>query len=820
MEMNPAMRRKLLPLLAIMALAALPAHSADHPLGMTHAGDAEYRAAVDDARAGRLALGLAELQSLRECFPERQDMLGDLAVVLGWAGNDQAALALLDRIVLPTAPLYLVEGLANSARHLQRYDLAESLYRGALLRFPQRLELQTGLAWTLLDAQNLDAAAALVADLRARFPEDAAVLIVFAEVACARHEYFAALAAYQSLLARQPADRAALRGKISTLARLGAPQLAIDLADRNPGVMTPGEREAIAADVTAHQIRWGAIAADTGRGTARFAIIDRALEASALAGTRALDPLASLSVPERELALDRFSALRERSRMREAIELYSALALRAEPIPAYAQSAAASAYLYLEQPEKARDLYREALRTDPGNLESQIGLFYALAECEEHDAALAQIEGTLAATPQWIAAWSPATVRDNPDYARVLAARAMAPLFANRPGEAEQRLHELTEQVPYNMEVRTDWASAMRARGWPRLAEQELRWILAVDPANSGALGEHAGALLEMRDYRAADAALALAQSVAAEDGRVLRAARLAQVNKMRELIVDGTFGRSTRGPRGTQDYAVDSWLFSSPIADNYRAYAHAFNAQAKFDDGTGKRERGGAGLEYRSPLLSARAELSHDINESKTAGAHSIAVTPDDYWTVRVEYDQSANETPLDATLAGIDAHRVAGEMAWRASESRAASLAVDTLDFSDGNRRDSATARWTERVVSGPVYKLAITGGLYASRNSQSVAAYFNPARDFSPTLEFANEWLQWRRYTRAFSHRLVVSGGDYAQQGFATKPVFDAHYEQAWEADDRLTLRYGIGRGEHPYDGVQTTRNYVYFYLDGKF
>ena len=814
------MRHTLLPILAFMAFAAIPAYSANYPVDMTHTVDAAYRSAIDEARAGRLEQGLAGLRSLSARYPERQDMLGDLAVVLGWAGNDLAALALLDRIALPAAPSYVVEGLANSARHLHRYDLAESLYRNALVRFPGRRELQIGLAYTLLDTQNFDAAAVLVADLRSRFPDDAAVLIVYAELASARHEYFAALAAYQSLLAKQATNHEALRGKIRTLARLGTPQLAIELADRNPGVMTPEEREVIAADVTAHQIRWGAIAADTGRGTARFATIDRALESSAVAGARALDPPTSLSAAERQLALDRISALRERYRMQEAIELYEALALRAEPIPAYAQSAAASAYLYLERPERARDLYRQALLTDPTNLESQIGLFYALAECEEHDAALAQIEGTLATTPQWIAAWSPVTVRDNPAYARVLAARAMAPLFADRPGEAEQRLHDLSVQIPYNTEVRTDWASSMRARGWPRLAEQELRWILAVDPGNSGALGERAGALLEMRDYRAADAALALAQSVAAEDGRVVRAARLAEVSKMRELIVDGSYGRSTGGPSGTRDYAVESWLFSSPLADNYRAYAHAFDAQAKYDNGTGKRERGGVGLEYRSPLISARAEISHDINESKTAGALSFAVTPDDFWTFRGEYDQSANQTPLDATLAGIDAHRLAGEVVWRGSESRSASVAIDTMDFSDGNRRDSASARWTERVVTGPVYKLDITGGLYASRNSQATTSYFNPTRDFSPTLEIANEWLQWRRYTRSFVHRVVVTGGDYAQQGFATKPVFGVRYEQEWAADDRLTLRYGIGRGEHPYDGVQTTRNFAYFYLDWKF
>jgi biofilm PGA synthesis protein PgaA len=811
-------------LLAGMAILTLFAGAADATeggaVGTVDAANAAYRNAVEDARAGRSGQALNVLRPLVERFPRRQDLLGDYAVVLGWAGDHATALALLDRIDRATAPSHVLEGLAGSARATKQFELAETLYREAMARFPERLEPPIGLARTLADAGKLDAASALIVGLRAKHPRRIDVLEAAADIATARRDYFGALAAWQAILAQQPAHRGALRGKIQTLSRLGAPQLAIELADRNPGVLTPDERGAVAADRTAHRIRWGAIAADTGRGATRFADLDRALADSEMAGARALDPAAELTAIERQLALDRVSALRERYRMRDAVALHAALAARPAAMPAYAKSAAASAYLYLEQPEQARDLYRQALATDPDNLESRIGLFYALAESEDHDAARAQIDGAVAITPQWIDAWSPATIRENPAYARVLSASAMAPLFANRPGEAEQRLHELSDRAPYNMDVRTDYASSMRARGWPRAAEQELRWVLAVEPDNSGALGERAGALLEMRDYRTAESALASAQAVAAEDGRVVRAGRLWQVHNMRELVVDATFGRSGGGPTGTRDYAVDTHLYSSPFDYNYRAFGHLYNAEAKFDNGTGRRNRAGVGLEYRSPLIAATGELSHDLDKGKTGAAASLAFTPDDHWTLRGTLDTSANETPLQARLAGIDARRGSGEIVWQAHESRSAALSQERMEFSDGNRRDITQARWTERVIAGPVYKLEITGALYASRNSLAAAPYFNPSRDFSPTLEFANEWLQWRRYTRAFRHRLVVSVGNYWQQGFGTGPVHGARYEQEWTADDRLTLRYGIGRSLHPYDGAQTAHNYGYFNLNWRF
>jgi biofilm PGA synthesis protein PgaA len=809
-----------LAILALGARTAYPADAAGEP--SVKVVNATYRAAIEDARAGRFEQALAVLRPLAEKYPQRQDILGDYAVVLGWSGDDAAALVMLDRIDHASAPAYVLEAEANSARRLRRYDLAESTYREVLARFPGRVEAQLGLALTLADAGKPDAAAAIVNALRARFPIRSDILLAAADIAIAKRDYFGALAAYQAILAQDATHRAALRGKIQTLVRLGTPQLAIELADRNPGLLAPDERAAIAADVTAHQIRWGSIAADAGRGPGRFAGLDRALADSDAAATRALDPAADSSATERELVFDRISALRERFRMREALALYDAMAARPAPVPAYATSAAASACLYLKQPERARDLYRKALATDPDNLQARIGLFYALAESEQHDAALMQIQQTVAATPQWIDAWSQATTRENPDYGQVLSARAMAPLFANRPGEAELRLRELSGLAPYDMSIRTDYASSMRARGWPRTAEEELRWILEISPDSSGALGERAGALLEMRDYRDAEAALAAAQAVSSEDGRVVRAARMSEVHDLRELIVDGNFGKSSGGggPKGTQDNAFESWLYSGPIDYNYRVFAHLYSAEATFADGTGRRNREGAGVEYRSPLITATGELSYGVNGGDNGAAASLAFTPDDYWTFRAIADTSSNELPLQATLAGINARRYAGEVVWQANESRSAAVSFAQMDFSDGNRRDSEQARWTERVIAGPVYKLEITGSLYASRNSLADASYFNPSRDFSPTLEFANEWLQWRRYTRAFHQRLVLAVGDYWQQGFGSGPLYGARYEQEWEADDRLTFRYGVGRTLNPYDGVQTARNYAYFHLDWRF
>src|SRR5450830_124151 len=139
----------------MMALTTLNTHAAE-PIKITTTlssleVDKQYQQVLKDARAGHLESAISALGQLVERFPQRQDILRDYVVVLGWAGNHDEALALYDRIDIPSSPAYVIEGLASSARHQQRYEFAESLYRQSMARFPERIEPQIGLAYTLAD---------------------------------------------------------------------------------------------------------------------------------------------------------------------------------------------------------------------------------------------------------------------------------------------------------------------------------------------------------------------------------------------------------------------------------------------------------------------------------------------------------------------------------------------------------------------------------------------------------------------------------------------------------------------------------------------
>jgi biofilm PGA synthesis protein PgaA len=155
-----------------------------------------------------------------------------------------------------------------------------------------------------------------------------------------------------------------------------------------------------------------------------------------------------------------------------------------------------------------------------------------------------------------------------------------------------------------------------------------------------------------------------------------------------------------------------------------------------------------------------------------------------------------------------------------WREHESRSFGAAFQTLDFSDGNRRNIVTGSAFQRFVTGPVWKLDGAAALYASSNSASNVNYYNPEQDFGLELTLIGEQRLWRRYDRSFAHRVFVTLGNYRQQGFGSGEVGAIRYEQEWSLDNRLGLRYSAQRGFHPYDGVREYANFLNLSLNWKF
>jgi biofilm PGA synthesis protein PgaA len=766
---------------------------------------------------------LQRLQRLKEQAdrnPGNKPFLYDYMQALEEARRDAELFALLPRVDIATAPPAALSRLGRAASNLKLFPQDVDIFREVLRRAPGRPDAVAGIAYALIDGGQPAEAVAVLEERRKIVWTEVALLEAYAEALVATREHVRALPVYERILQLEPGNREAQRNRIFTVARLGAQHRALELAQAAPGLLSGEELFALRSDRAAVATRWGT-AADSDS-PERFAGTDAALEENAQLLAEA-DASGQPEAAVRRLQFDRIVLLRNRVRMQDAVDVHERLVGQGVEVAPYAQVAAADAYLYLRQPEKARDLYLAAQSRGELDFSAKVGLFYAYSDAEQHEQALAQIDRLTGETPERIKAYSPLTITDNPDYASAVATAAAARSYQDRPHEAQLRLEELRDLAPWHMESREKLATVYNARGWPRRAEQEYEWILAAEPRYRAARVGYADTLRELRDWEAAQREAAALEDEFPEDGQVRRVSRQWQIHQMRELQVEAGTGRSSGagGPQGSREHRIETRLYSAPIARDWRAFLHQYEARATFDAGVGFRRRIGAGMEYRIRDWRASAEVSDSYNDGSDVGL-SLAGDwwADDHWNVEAALDTSSNDVPLQGRQSGVRGWSLRAGVGYRVSESRSFRVGAQHIEFTDGNRREILSAGVSQRLVTGPVFKLDGVLGLYTSRNSLDGAAYFNPGRDLAIDLTLIGEQRLWRRYDRSFLHRLHLSLGSYDQQGFGGGATRGIRYEHEWNFDGRLSLLYGAQRTLHPYDGQDEYANYYNAALNWRF
>ena len=773
-----------------------------------------HSAAVAQARAGDHAGALAALESLAAQRPGDRAIAFDRILILGWAGRDAEALALASGLDIAGAPAWVLEAIGRSARNQKRFDLARSAYQRALQAEPGRLESRVGLAFTMSDQGDHAGAAKLLDEALAATPGDARLLEARALVAEHGGDWLGALAFHQRALKAEPQRRESLRGVVRAAGRLGAPQLAADLAARHPGLLTEAETAALRADATALQIRWARVQERIESGEARFEWADRALTASESAARRLAEGARDFSATDRRLLADRLEALQVRRRPADTVALHRDMTSAGLPVPGYARSSVADALLELRQPEEAAALYREALAEQPGDFDLSLALFFALIESERIDEATRHIDALAERTPRWQGG------RANHDAVTARTAQALARLYGDRLADAERRSGALRDELPYNAQVREAHAAVLLARGWPRLADEEFRRAGAVDPASAGLRAQRVAPLLDVHEWDRARAELRAAQAMRPDDHRVRRAADLWAVHELRELDLSAEWGTSSSGtPTGSDDWRIEARLYTHPLASNWRLFGQATRARADFDTSVARWHREGVGAEYRARDLLLSAALT-DGSSGKAGVEAAAAWQPDDRWSLTLQSASVSSNVPLQAWNAGVRAGEIGLGARYAVNESRSFGAGLSRMDFSDGNDRDQWWVSWFERWVSEPRWRVETTASLGGSANSLAGAPYFNPGSDLTASVELAGEWLNWRRYERQFRQRAALTLGQYAQEGFGSGSIVGVSYEHVWELDRRLYLRYGVGRSLRPYDGERTGRTVARVTLEGRF
>jgi biofilm PGA synthesis protein PgaA len=136
----------------------------------------------------------------------------------------------------------------------------------------------------------------------------------------------------------------------------------------------------------------------------------------------------------------------------------------------------------------------------------------------------------------------------NESYLEVQHTAIMVDLYANDLAGGQARLKDLVDAAPWNNSLRTDLAWAYRMRGWPRLAEQELKIAEGYEPRDLNVETHQGQTALVLQEWRQAELLSADTIGRFPEAPAAKRLARAWEVHNMAELQVSGYKGLSRGG--------------------------------------------------------------------------------------------------------------------------------------------------------------------------------------------------------------------------------------------------------------------------------
>lgn len=815
-----------LPCIRVVILTGL--FACDAATASSTVQQADYDAVILSTRGEQsseaLGLAIGKLRAWNLAYPQDLRFAYDLVALLDKAGDYPAAMSHFQQVVQAGAPPYAIKAAAHAAQKLQRYQEAEAAYQLLLKKTPTDIEAHVGLVYAWMGQKQIqqayDYALRHLPDTLAKYtPPDIPMMVALAELQELRKEWLQAANVYQKILQFNPAFRYAQRGRVFALSQAGMPYLAKRYADLEPAAFNDAEKYQLAHNADALTIRFGEaqLAAEDKR--SRVTTIDIAIVDNA----ETLRQFGDLSRTQ----FDRMIALRDRGSMRAVVEIYKNLVDAKVALPSYVKLVAADAYLFLEQPEIARDLYLDGLKDVKNSapnelLNSQISLAYAYSEAEQHQEAQALADRLLSNQPQRIYKGMRGLEAPNPDYSHAYVLSVLLKIYSDRLEEAEVRLRALRAQAPFNSEIRSAWATLQSSREHPRAALDEFSLMLvdqpkAVDP--SIGKGE---TLLSLNEFSLAKTMLPPLLAEHPESKAVQNFSRKLENYDRPFYKIETTIGRGATGSGA--DSVTDAAVYSEPLTgslgDHYRVFSHLTRADGETRNENASRTRLGVGLDYRARDINVEAELNHTVTDPNSSGiALSMSWDISDAWRGQVALDTNINDLPAAALGSGVTAEGLKLGLTWSLNESRKAGGEIATTHFSDTNVRNAARIWWLERWVSGPVFKLETAMGWASSSNSQGGRNYFNPSRDAELDLDIKGEWLTWRRYQRSFKQRVGLTLGRYSQSDYGSGAVAGLRYEHEWHQNDAFEFRYGVGRSMHPYDGNRDFRNYLYLNLSGR-
>ena len=748
------------------------------------------------ARAGQLASALAALRAMLAAGEDDGLVAIDLSALLQQAHRPDEAIAVFEQAAVADPPDYALLAAARAYRDVHRYRDAEKLARQGLKRFPDQTVWALLLALVLTDAGHPKEALEVLSRPEVQNAPPLERLLAEGYAWRKAGDPYKAMSAYTDALALAPANEEARTASAGVLQAQGGAYGAAAIA---------GNTAPYAADEAAEMVRWGTDtrASDPAHrfdGTdAAIAQLDKLLAA--------LPPQPAAAAVRRRLRLDRLVALRDRVRMREAVEEGDALRTGG-PLPPYAEEAYADALLYSRRPEDARAAYGRVLAASPKDVKARYGAFYAAVELEDFVAAYETIDSLVNDEPIWRAYRDDPTRHGNPDRAYAEATAANARLYGNQLADAWARITRIVDAAPANPHARLILFQIARARGWPRRAEAEGQIAASLNPDDLGS--KIALVEIAIANYHFTEAQRMVRDLLAQypEDQGVQRLARELDADLGWVLEAEAKPSDSKGGGANDAGRALTTQtkLTGPPIADNWQFFAVTDYTDAHPPEGFVQRSRLSAGVEWRNPDFTATFYPSQSWGTLTKPGAGAtLAWSATDQINVAFASELYSWDTPLRALLNGITADEYSTKETYRWDESRSVSASFAYLPFTDGNQRFSAGVTYTEKLLALPGFDLTGTGEVNASHNDRPAAPYFNPDQDLTINGGLTAENTIWRRYDASWVQTLSVNAGLYDQAHYPSNMIATVRYEHRWRFDPQMEFRYGLELSRRVYDGL---------------
>jgi len=691
---------------------------------------------------------------------------------------------------------------------------------------------------TLADAGQVEQAIQTGQEWVQRFPDNVDLRMALAYAHSTGQRPFDALFHTDKALQLSPGTPWVEREYIMVLHRAGMARQAVQRAKRSPELLTPAQKRALDADVAASLTRLAVTASR--READRYDLADRALAHYELMLTTWKVQGAEAAADIVRIRIDRLSALHARVRMREVVDEYEALQKEGVNIPAWALTNVASAYLYLREPEKARDVYRAALAaldtaTPPEQrnhlgpagerLNNEIGLYYALTEAEQFDQIGPVLERIKSYGPAWLYHKGNPSPEPNPNYQEAqLLYQVGSRLAVDDLPAAQARMEAMVEAAPNNTNLRANLAGVYQARAQPRRAEVQLKLAETMAPRSLSVENAQGNVAMDLQEWRQAEQ-LSADTIVRYPENKVSQglARRWALHNKS-ELRVSGSHGISTDSPvAGRGGRGFDSAYYTPPIRYNWRLFAGAGHSQSTFAEGPWQYNWQRAGAEWRGRDLWVEGEISANSYGSRTRTGARVSATYDlgDHWLVGGDLARLSRGSPLRAMRDGVTSDTLGAYARWRAHERREWWLSVSSARFSDDNRRWEFGLDGSERIYSSAHLKLDLQLALSAQINSHDDdRLYFNPKRVWMALPGMRMHHILKRRYENVWEQVATVSAGALHQQNYGLGGVLALAYGQRWRYQNVFEAGLTVNAIDRQYDGTRERETQLLFDLVSRF